>query len=179
MLSTTTRTTGPLRRRRRMTQATSPTTTPAGPHSGLLALPATRDVAVRSKKRPFSWSETGADLCALGGTRTPNLLIRSYAHIPAKTMYTQVGPYVPVRRRTRRTQSVAVCGCGTRAIREGRYAADFQGKTIAVTHSACDARRRPPRTSGGPLADNPAARQPQSVTAVVPQARKQGVVTEN
>jgi hypothetical protein len=50
---------------------------------------------------------TGPSTCgncgALGGTRTPNLLIRSYAHIPAKTIYTQVGPYVSVRCRTRRT----------------------------------------------------------------------------
>jgi hypothetical protein len=37
---------------------------------------------------------------ALGGTRTPNLLIRSYVHIPAKPMYTQVWPYVSVRRCT-------------------------------------------------------------------------------
>jgi hypothetical protein len=47
-----------------------------------LALPVAWDVAVRSKKRPFTCSETGAGLGALGGTRTPNLLIRSQMLYP-------------------------------------------------------------------------------------------------
>jgi hypothetical protein len=68
----------------------------------------------RPAGRPLSDVLAGQTGCgALGGTRTPNLLIRSYAHIPSKTTFTQFGQSLSVLSCTERTRHVAVSGCGT------------------------------------------------------------------
>jgi hypothetical protein len=130
-----------------------------------------QDVAVCSKKRPFHCSEICAELGMLGGTRTSNLLIHNYANICVKTMYTQIGPYVSVRRCTGPTQHVAVSGCGTRAIREGRYTAHSQGDNRAVTPVAMVLVDDPPRVQAVPLVNDPRRDHAGSVTAFFLRAR--------
>jgi hypothetical protein len=44
-------------------------------------------------------SQAASDLGALGGTRTPNLLIRSYWRAPARRIEIQRGPHVGGGRR--------------------------------------------------------------------------------
>ena len=98
----------------------------------------------------------------------------SYAHIPAKTMFTQVGPYVSVRCRTGEPGLLRYAV----AVREPSEKA--AARLISGERPCCntpvvtlaDGRR-------GPLADRsqttPRRGNPPSVTSVVPRARERGL----